>query len=288
VRRSYKTIARSVAHVARIDVSVWLKVTWLIVSIAEGQTRVCTGAPDVRVVSYIETVLEATANEGSVRWCETDVKGALPCQVAFGAVFEACAYGSNSCTCRSAPHVINCLFLVQHMPLTRFSCACACHFSSLLVKSHTFTTPSPLPLAKCSSEFGSLAKEYTPSTWPGSKSPTKGFANMRSILVAFSARVYSRARSKGCCLGSRLRVTFATLEPGACAAEADRLRALIFMLDGCVVRYAGVANFCRHQKFERQVGLANHAPGASAVSARRGSLHLFAVGRPRTWAQFLV
>jgi hypothetical protein len=67
VRRSYKTTARSVAHVARMDVSTWLNVTWLIVSMAEGQTRVCTGAPDVRVVSYIDTVLEAAANEGSVR-----------------------------------------------------------------------------------------------------------------------------------------------------------------------------------------------------------------------------
>lgn len=134
------------------------------VSMADGQTMLCTGAPDVRVVSYMETVLEAAANEGSVRWCETDVKAALPCHVALGAVFEACEYGSNSCICRSAPHVINFLSLVQHMPFTRFSCACACHFSSLLVKSHTFTTPSPLPLAKCSSEFGSLANEYTPST----------------------------------------------------------------------------------------------------------------------------
>jgi hypothetical protein len=98
VRRSYKMTARSVAQEAKIEVSTWLKETWLMVSMAEGQTMLCTGAPDVRVVSYIETVLDAAANEGSVRWCETDVKAALPCHVAFGAVFEACEYGSNMFT----------------------------------------------------------------------------------------------------------------------------------------------------------------------------------------------
>ena len=96
MRRSYRTIARSVAHDARIEVSTWLKVTWLIVSIADGHTRLCTGAPEVRDVSYIETVLEAAANEGIDRWCETDVKAALPCQVALGAVLDACEYGSKS------------------------------------------------------------------------------------------------------------------------------------------------------------------------------------------------
>jgi len=125
---------------------------------------------------------------------------------------------------------------VQHMPLTRFSCACACHFSFLLVKSHTLTTPSPLPLAKCSRELGSLANAYTPSTCPGSKSPRKGCANMRSTLVALRALVYSRARSKGCRLGSRLRVTLTTSEPGACTDAVDRLSALIFILIWCVGR----------------------------------------------------
>lgn len=116
------------------------------------------------------------------------------------------------------------------MPLTRFSCACACHFSSLLVKSQTFTMPSPLPLAKCSREFGSFAKEYTPSTCPGSKLPRKGCANMRSTFVALRALVYSRARSNGCWLGSRFRVTLETLDPGACVEAVDRLRALIFIV----------------------------------------------------------
>src|SRR5689334_2705412 len=105
------------------------------VSMAEGQTRFCTGAPDVRAVSYIETTLEAAAKEGSDRWCVTDVKAAFPCHVAFGGDLEACAYGSNIWTCLSAPQVIRRLSRVQHMPLTMFSCACACHFSCRLVKS---------------------------------------------------------------------------------------------------------------------------------------------------------
>jgi len=48
------------------------------------------GAPDVRAVSYIETTLEAAANVGSDRWCEMDVKAALPCHVAFGGDLEDC------------------------------------------------------------------------------------------------------------------------------------------------------------------------------------------------------
>lgn len=66
--------------------------------------------------------------------------------------------------------------------------------------------------------------------WPGSKLPRKGCANMRSILVALRALVYSRARSKGCWLGSRFRVTFATLEPGACTEAVDRVSVLIFIV----------------------------------------------------------
>ena len=90
VRMSYRTIARSVAHEARMDVSTWLKLTWLMVSMAEGQTRFWTGAPEVRAVSYIETTLEAAAKEGSDRWCETDVKAELPCHVATGGDLEGC------------------------------------------------------------------------------------------------------------------------------------------------------------------------------------------------------
>lgn len=147
---------------------------------------------------------------------------------------------------------------VQHMPLTRFSCACACHFSSLLVKSQTLTMPSPLPLAKCSRELGSLAKEYTPSTWPGSKSPRKGCANMRSTFVALRALVYSRARSNGCRLGSRFLVTLATLEPGAWVDAVDRLRALIFMVVVVQLCRLPVANFAGLQDFlEAAAGPAN-------------------------------
>jgi hypothetical protein len=40
VRTSYRMTARSVAHEARIDVSTWLKAMFVMVSIAEGQTRV--------------------------------------------------------------------------------------------------------------------------------------------------------------------------------------------------------------------------------------------------------
>jgi len=62
----------------------------------DGHTRLETGAPDVLDVSYMEMELDPAAKVGSERWCETEVKAELPCHVAFGADFEACAYGSNS------------------------------------------------------------------------------------------------------------------------------------------------------------------------------------------------
>ena len=70
-------------------------------------------------------------------------------------------------------------------------------------------------------------------TCPGSKSPRNGCANMRSSFVAFKARVYSRARSKGCWVGSRFLVSLLTLEPGAWADEAGLESALIFIFRRC-------------------------------------------------------
>lgn len=53
-----------------------------------------------------------------------------------------------------------------------------------------------------------------------------------STFVAFNARVYSLARSKGCISGARFLGALITLDPGACAEAADRLRAFIFMALG--------------------------------------------------------
>lgn len=100
MRASYRITARSVAHDARIDVSTWLNLTSVMVSIAlcsqyqsyfheapkltDGHTRLDTGAPEVLEVSYMDMTLEPAAKVGSERWCETDVKAELPCHVAFG------------------------------------------------------------------------------------------------------------------------------------------------------------------------------------------------------------
>src|SRR5271154_3051661 len=51
---------------------------------------------------------------------------------------------------------------------------------------------------------------------------------MRSSFVAFRARVYSRALSKGCCAGSRFRGCRATFEPGVCCDAAGRDSTLTF------------------------------------------------------------
>lgn len=67
-----------------------------------------------------------------------------------------------------------------------------------------YAPPSQLPLATISSVSGFLAMVSTASTCP-SRLAMNGFANMRSILSAFSARVRSRARAKECMRGSRFR-----------------------------------------------------------------------------------
>jgi hypothetical protein len=95
VLRSYRMIARSVAAVAMMDVSTWFHANALIVSIAVGQFNVCTGAPDALEMSYMETLSDAAAKLGRLRWCATDVN-APPCHVAFGALLEGVLYGSNS------------------------------------------------------------------------------------------------------------------------------------------------------------------------------------------------
>ena len=68
----------------------------------------------------------------------------------------------------------------------------------------THTPPSQLPLAIVVREPGFLVKTSTASVCP-SRLSTNGFANILSIFAAFSARVRSRARAKGCNNGSRFR-----------------------------------------------------------------------------------
>jgi hypothetical protein len=67
VRTSYRITARSVAHDASIDVSTWLNFTSVIVSMADGHTRLETGAPDVLDVSYIDIELDPAAKVGKER-----------------------------------------------------------------------------------------------------------------------------------------------------------------------------------------------------------------------------
>lgn len=52
--------------------------------LTDGHTRLDTGAPEVLDVSYMEMTLEPAAKVGNARWCVTDVKAELPCQVALG------------------------------------------------------------------------------------------------------------------------------------------------------------------------------------------------------------
>jgi len=85
-------------------------------------------------------------------------------------------------------------------------------------------------------DSGSFAKEYTPSTCPGSKLARKGAANIRSNLVAFNALVYSLARSKGCKFGSRFLDNRVALDPAAWTEDAGLLKALIFMIAWVVWR----------------------------------------------------
>ncbi len=59
---------------------------------------------------------------------------------------------------------------------------------------------------------------------------------MRSILTAFRARVYSLARSKGWCVGSRFRGCLSAASPGA----ADgRLKVFILMTERLSLCHGG-------------------------------------------------
>ena len=82
--------------------------------------------------------------------------------------------------------------------------------------------PSQLPLATTSNDPGFLHSTSTASIWP-SRLSTNGFANIRSILAALSARVRSLARAKGCRRGSKFLEVGAgspgligTCEEGSC------------------------------------------------------------------------
>lgn len=74
--------------------------------------------------------------------------------------------------------------------------------------SHSRTSPSPQPPSTQFSRTGFRARQYTASSCVSAA--MKGLANTRSNFAALTALVYSRARSKGCSVGSRFRCTCIT------------------------------------------------------------------------------
>lgn len=75
------------------------------------------------------------------------------------------------------------------------------------------------------------SQTFPNQTTPAQHVPTRGLANILSSLVAVSARVYSRALSKGCRAGSRFRKTLTTSPLHSLVkASSDRLSVLIFMV----------------------------------------------------------
>jgi hypothetical protein len=86
------------------EVSVWLKASEVIESTLVGHARFVVGAELGLFKSYTEIPEWATANEGSLRWREIELKPKSPSQVAIGALFEGVLYGSNSFTVLSVPH----------------------------------------------------------------------------------------------------------------------------------------------------------------------------------------
>jgi len=64
VRRSYRTIERSDAAEANMEVSVWLKASVLMVSVDVGQCSVCVAAEEGRDKSKIEIRLDEAAKLG--------------------------------------------------------------------------------------------------------------------------------------------------------------------------------------------------------------------------------
>ena len=71
-------------------------------------------------------------------------------------------------------------------------------------RSHNRSSPSQLPEMMSVSLTRLRAMHATASLWP-LRARTNGLAKTLSSLTAFSARVYSRARSNGCRTGSGFR-----------------------------------------------------------------------------------
>ena len=88
-------------------------------------------------------------------------------------------------------------------------------------------SPSAAPLTKGTRAVRLTAVAVTPSRWPVPSDPNRGLANIRSILAAVTARVYSRARAMGWWSGSRLRCCLRR-SPEFCRSveAAERLKAL--------------------------------------------------------------
>ena len=92
------------------------------------------------------------------RWCEIPVNAVFPRYVAKGADPDIVFDGSNNLIVLSLAQLRSFWSFVQQSPLTMPSCPSTLKVSSLLVKSHVFTTPSPEPEARTFSLSGSFAK----------------------------------------------------------------------------------------------------------------------------------
>lgn len=142
--------------------------------------------------------VELVANVSSWRWCVIPVN-------AVAAVIRR--FSSPSSLIRridlSVEQDSNWRELLNVTPVTIPLCRLPEPSGRLETRSHTLTTPSPLEEASTPILRGSLHIEYTPSTWPSPRLPSRGAANNLSNFTALSALVYSLALSCGCSAGLR-------------------------------------------------------------------------------------
>mmetsp|Transcript_30468 Transcript_30468/g.71199 ORF Transcript_30468/g.71199 Transcript_30468/m.71199 type:complete len:264 (-) Transcript_30468:2-793(-) len=227
LRMSCNTTLLSDAVLASTCLSTGLNRTLCTLSLP--QLRVTTAS----LLSWSQTCTSTphVATRGSDQWWSRDMKGNCPMMVCNGATCSPPdGLLSHILIILSSPHVhTDPPSGAKATPLTKPLCACTDHRASPRARSHSFSSPSQLPLATSVSFVRERFMQHTPSRWPLS-ALTKGFAKTLSSLVALSARVYSRALSNGCTVGSGFLKTLAT-SPflSRVKSSSTRFRTLTFM-----------------------------------------------------------
>ena len=209
VRMSCSTMLRSEPVDASTCRSIALNLTDMTESLPH--ERVCTGSE--RCGSQICTSTPQVATSCSFQCTSSPRKACWPTIVMSGSMLSPASRSGSRCqylTSLSSPHVHSeSPSGAQATPRTKPLCAAVLHWQLPVARSQMRSSPSQLPDAMSTRRVRLRARHDTASRCPAS-ARANGLAKTLSSLVALSARVNSRARSKGCITGSGFLNTLTT------------------------------------------------------------------------------